>query len=79
MYFTRSIYGSEQDFDPTKLKLRLVDDKVHSTFLKIKHDKSSKATLKYSLACKNGNCLISDYEDEFADSFKTESARYIKE
>jgi len=77
LYFTRSIYGSEQDFDPTKLKL--VDDKVHSTFLKIKHDKSSKATLKYSLACKNGNCLIYDYEDEFGDSFKTESVRYIKE
>lgn len=45
----------------------------------MKHNKSSKVTLKYSLERKNGNCLISDYEDEFADSFKTESARYIKE
>lgn len=64
------IYGYGQDSEPSTPTFKIVNDKVNVTFLKMKHSKDSRVTLKYSLECKNGTCLVSDYIDEDGRSFK---------
>lgn len=64
------IYGYGQDSEPSTPTFKIVNDKVNVTFLKMKHSKDSRVTLKYNLECKNGTCLVSDYIDEDGRSFK---------
>lgn len=73
-----AMYGSGQDSDPSKPEIKFVAGKIHATFLKMKHDKSTKITLKYSLECKNEKCLVSDLITEYGDSYKQSLAQCVK-
>ncbi|MGC6248916.1 hypothetical protein ACNO7P_10840 [Bisgaard Taxon 45] len=65
-----TIYGSGQDWDPSRPQFKVVDDKVQMTALRMKSDKSTKVMFKYSFECKNNQCLVSDFITESGYSFK---------
>lgn len=51
-----------QDSEPGKPTFKVVDGKVHATYLTFKNiPNSKKETLVYTLECSNNQCLISDF------------------
>lgn len=51
-----------QDSEPGKPTFKVVDGKVHATYLTFKNiPNSEKRTLVYTLECSNNQCLISDF------------------
>ncbi|WGE34474.1 hypothetical protein NYR61_02640 [Actinobacillus genomosp. 1] len=70
-----TIYGAGQDWDPSLPKFKVAADKVQMTAFRMKNDKSTKVTLKYSFECKDNQCLVSDFITENGYSFKKSLAQ----
>lgn len=55
-------YDYGRDSEPGKPTFKVVDGKVHATYLTFKDmPNSEKETLVYTLECSNNQCLISDF------------------
>ncbi|ATW44092.1 hypothetical protein Q7Z28_09660 [Glaesserella parasuis] len=65
-----TIYGAGQDWDPSQPKFKVAADKVQMTAFRMKNDKNTKVTLKYSFECTDNQCLVSDFITENGYSFK---------